>query len=729
MNTSSRRSLARFLVLTLVASFIVTSTLGTYTTSAIQQSETELIAQANTAMAKADNALSVAQRKSIEGEGRLSNLRESIGFNEPDQNALTSIRRLTDVANSMFDVSTGKSLRTELTDAQKGLIDALQALNGSKSALAAATSTANIETAKTAVQTKIDAIKPQLDATGTTSPELTLLVNRLDQTLSAVYTNVAKVAKTADDGLKPFTQNITEPADLLNLFKNRLGEVPALIQFQLDIQPAWNNLSTALNNVVIDHTNKATPVNDALTSLKTTAQTTATKLNTHLALLSQNAQGKEAALLASMEAFRNNPANQEKDAITSIQAGQREAEALERINRQAASIGALAETAGITDFNKSNLDTAQTDLTTSLNQLRLRATRFQELLSGDRSLWVTEKIRLYYFTDIPRLVQTLNPAARLTGGDPDARRQAQKRLETLRAAEDAQSEADGRVATLKRQVEIMRQQLREAEADLNLANIRARTAARRETLLTRRPETELKPGEKDDATAEKNRTERDRQEAQKRFDTLNSAQGGLAAELAESEAELMEAQAAFDRASRATIRAAQAESAAFANARDNASFWFAEGISSSTDPARRVDITSSTNGENAIFIRGRREDIVKVQDIVAKLDEPAPQARMTLWKIELNSDATQKGAERFNEALAIVEQELATTRANIADTLSLLLQSVSEEAEQAAIARQRVQNQTGHRHSRERTAMRLIYIPASVNLARRKQTSLAVTSV
>src|ERR1700741_765774 len=96
-------------------------------------------------------------------------------------------------------------------------------------------------------------------------------------------------------------------------------------------------------------------------------------------------------------------------------------------------------------------------------------------------------------------------------------------------------------------------------------------------------------------------------------------------------------------------------SADFSNAGDNAAFWFAPGVSTTTDPARRVDITSSTNGENAIFVRGRREDIVKVQDIVAKLDEPAPQARMTLWKIELNSDANQKGAERFNEALIIVE--------------------------------------------------------------------------
>jgi len=402
-----------------------------------------------------------------------------------------------------------------------------------------------------------------------------------------------------------------------------------------------------------------------------------------------------------MADFKRNPADNEKAAIVSIQSAQRQAEALERINRTVATIGAIAESANIAGFNKDSLNTSHDDLTTSVNELRLRATKFEELLSGDRSLWITEKIRLYYFTDIPRLVQTLNPTARLTGGDPDARRQADVRLERLRAAEDAQSEADGKVANLKRRVGIIKQQLREAKADLDLAKIRADRAARQETLLSRRPESELKPGEKDDATAEKNRTEKDRDDAQKKFDTMSNMQTGLAADLAAAEAQLVEAQEAFDLTSRATIRAAQAESAAFANARDNAAFWSADADSASTDPARRVDITSSTNGENAIFIRGRRDDVEKVQDIVAKLDEPAPQARMTLWKIELNSDATQKGAERFNEALAIVENELATTRANIADTLSILLQAVSEEAEQAAIKKKNDEAQGGKTFARK----------------------------
>jgi hypothetical protein len=683
MKPISRRNLTRFLVFAL----LFTSTLGTYTTSAIQQSVAE---QAGTAISKADNALNLAQKARFDGSARLTNLHDFSAFEEPNQDAITSIRRLTDTANRVSD------LKTELTDAQTKLSEALDTLTTSKTALTAP----EMESTKAAVQTKIDIVKAQLDSTGKIAPDLQQLSSQLDVALKAVYPRVVNVAKVAEDRLKPFT-NTTEPTDVLNLFRTRLGSVPSLIQFQLDLQPAWNHLSEALGGVVDDHVNLAKPVNDALTSLKTTVENTVTKLNSQIPTLKQNADTKAGALNTSMEAFKAKPAENEKAAIASIQSAQRQAEAFERVNRTAATIGAIAESANIAGFNKDNLKTALDDLTTSVNDLRLRATKFEELLSGDRSLWITEKIRLYYFTDIPRLVQTLNPTARLTGGDPEARHQADVRLERLRAAEDAQSEADGRVANLKRRVGIIKQQIREAKADLDLANIRADRAARQETLVSRRPESELKPGEKDDATAEKNRTEKDRQDAQKKFDTMSNMQTGLAADLAAAEARLVEAQEAFDLTSRATIRAAQAESAAFANARDNAAYWSADADSASTDPARRVDITSSTNGENAIFIRGRRDDVEKVQDIVAKLDEPAPQARMTLWKIELNSDATQKGAERFNEALAVVENELATTRANIADTLSILLQAVSEEAEQAAIKKKKEEAQGGEKFVRK----------------------------
>ena len=669
----------RLLVLALVLSFVL-PTVGTYNTSATQQSDAELLARANDAVRNAQNALSFAQGKKSEAERRVQELKESSTFTDPDRSSLQSMERLTRIVDSMFDPVTKQTLQQKLDEAKGGLDAPKTTLETVDGDLGRSTSTnEQIETAKTSVKGKLEdikAIKPQLEDS----------VKNLNDALKAIYTQVINVAAAADKQLRPFTQAPPDqPAAVLSLFRNNLSDVPPMMQFQVELQTSWDNLSDELANVNPTHTANKGSVNDALTNLKKSVKDAVKNINTSLNTLALYAGKQEDTLFGVSEEFRKAPVGQERIAIKNIQDAQFLASDLENFTRITASISEQAESADLEGFDKTVTESARKTLTSSAVSLRRQASAFQELVSGDRTLWVTEKIRLYYFTDIPRLIQTLNPDATLTGGDADARRQAQVRLETLRAAEDAQNEANANVAGLKRQVARLQQQLRKAEADLQLANIRAQQAARKDTLVGRRPEADRRPEEKEDSEAEKKRTEEERAEAQRRFDALNDTQNGLAAQLANAEVQLEIAQAAFERASSVTIRAAQAESAAFANMRDNAPFWFAPGVATSTDPAKRVEITSSTGGENAIFIRGSREDIVKVQDIVAKLDEPAPQARMTLWKIELNSDATQKGAEKFNESLRIVEQELADTRAKIADTLSLLLGAVSEEAEQAAI--------------------------------------------
>ncbi len=685
MNINPQSS-RRILVLALVLSFVL-PTVGTYDTSATQQPE--VLAQADDAVRNADNALAFARAKKLEAERRLDELTKSSTFTDPDNSSLQSIERLTRIVNSMFDPLTKQTLQKKLDDANGPLDDAKAKLEKVDGDLGRATSNEQIENAKLEVKGRLAAIteiKPQLRAS----------VQNLNDALKAVYTQVITVAGAAEKQLKPLKQfPADKAAAVLTLFRNNLSNVPPMMQFQMDLQTSWDNLSEELVNVDTAHTANAALVNTALTNLKSSVKEVVKNINSALNTLAAHAAGEENTLFDVSEDFRKAPIGQERIALKNIQNAQMLASDLENFSRITASISKQAETASLEGFDKTAAESALGTMTSSAISLRRQVAAFQELISGDRSLWITEKIRLYYFTDIPRLIQTLNPEARLTGGDADGRRAAQARLDNLRAAEDAQSEANANVASLKRQVLRIRQQLQAAQADLNLANIRASQAARKDTELKRRPEKEVTQGEQDDSAAEKTRTEDDRKAAQKRVDTLNDAQTGLAAQLRNAEEQLEIAQAAFEQASSKTIRAAQAESAAFANARDNAPFWFAPGVATSTDPAKRVEITSSTGGENAIFIRGAKDDIAKVQDIIAKLDEPAPQARMTLWKIELNSDATQKGAEKFNESLRIVEQELADTRAKIADTLSLLLGAVSEEAEQAAIAMQTAQNQSG----------------------------------
>ncbi|HXC69836.1 MAG TPA: hypothetical protein VN644_07665 [Pyrinomonadaceae bacterium] len=678
MNIKSSR---RLLVLALVSSAVL-STFGTYSTSAIQQTpEGEAIANAKIEAAKAQNALDFAQAAKSEAERITAELKDFTNFQEPDRSSLQTMERLARTVDSMFRPGSDKpTLQRQVQDAKAKLSATTPNLTAAKTKLAAVTpSSDNITNATNSVQAKADAIEAL-------SPTLDTAVDNLNTALTGVYEQVIKVADKANAKLTPFKTPAANPKETLTLFQTKLADVPALMEFAVDLQESWKNLAAKLENVVpaTTHTTEAGKVQAQLTTLTGTAASIAQNLNLQMRDLAALAGGDEDNLFKASESFRKAPITQERVAMNDIKEAQVKADTLEKISRITASISALAESSNLAGFDKKATDDAQNALIAGVVQLRRQASAFQELLSGDRSLWVTEKIRLYYFTDIPRLIQTLNPEARLAGGDADARRAAQARLVNLREAEDAQSEANANVASIKRRLINIRQQLQKAQADLNLANIRASQAARKDTLLNRKPEKDVTAAQKEDSTAEKTRTEEDRKAAQNRVDALNDTQTGLAAQQAKAEEQLEIAQQAFEEASSRTIRAAQAESAAFANARDNTPFWFAPGVATSTDPAKRVEITSSTGGENAIFIRGARADITKVQDIVAKLDEPAPQARMTLWKIELNSDATEKGAERFNKALEIVENELATTRGNIADTLSLFLGAVSEEADYAA---------------------------------------------
>ena len=677
----SRQTLRQLTVLGLMFSFLFTPLIGMRRTYAIPEGETDPVAAANTALAKADGAFRRATDLGERADARLAELKEFTTFKQPDVNSLRNINRLVQTISLMFDdTAEPKTLPKQLLVAQTNLGKALDDVNTAKGKLdSAPDDTPNLAITKTRVNKSITALKAKVD-----TPELNGLSAQLTDALAKVYPAVAKVAKDANSRLEPFTRNITEPTDLFAVFRKDFANVPPTIQFYVDLKDSWPKLATQLENVVDDHKTKVTQVNDAVGALDTSVKTVAGKIDSQLDTLLKFAKTLQGALDADKGVFAAAPARHEKEAVEDIRDARLAIEALEKINRSVDSIAKLAESAGIAEFKRDETKAAQTKLTASLVEVRGVASSYQDLLSGDRSLWVTEKIRLYYFTDIPRLVQTLNPDATMIGGDPDARRRAKDSLEKLRAAEDAQSEAAGMVASLRNSVRTIQQQLDEANAQAEAANQVARETSRRDAELNRRPAGDVSDEAKARSREKKDKAEEDRAAAQARADKLNDDKNGLAAQLREAKAQLETASAALERATNATLREAQRDSTAFAEARDNAPFWYSPGVATSNDPAKRVEITSSTGGENAIFVRGRREDVIKVQDIVAKLDEPAPQARMTLWKIELNSDATEKGAEKFNRGLEIVEEEIASTRAKIADALSFLLRSVSEEAERAA---------------------------------------------
>src|SRR5215212_9405116 len=153
---SSPQNLKRLVVLTLISVFLFTSLPAVPRSFAVQQSDADLIKNANTAITEAQGAFNRARDKAFAAQARLAELKEFTNFPEPDINSITNLRRLTQTVGAMFDPGPPKkTLQEQLSDAQSDLSAAFDKLTSAKTKLDKAVSSAAIEAAKTAVQTNI----------------------------------------------------------------------------------------------------------------------------------------------------------------------------------------------------------------------------------------------------------------------------------------------------------------------------------------------------------------------------------------------------------------------------------------------------------------------------------------------------------------------------------------------------------------------------------------------
>ena len=90
------------------------------------------------------------------------------------------------------------------------------------------------------------------------------------------------------------------------------------------------------------------------------------------------------------------------------------------------------------------------------------------------------------------------------------------------------------------------------------------------------------------------------------------------------------------------------------------------------------------NDSKTIFLRGNPDNVEAVRKIIAEFDRPAPQARLTLWTMEMSSDTSPKGTQNFNKALRIIEEELANNRALTAAAISFLRDCINDEVNRIA---------------------------------------------
>ena len=361
------------------------------------------------------------------------------------------------------------------------------------------------------------------------------------------------------------------------------------------------------------------------------------------------------------------------------------------------------------------------ELQTWTNTLRASISRVHDALAGDLTDFETDQVSLYYFSDIPRLMYALNDRFQTMGGVAEAKAQADAQRTALTQTELDLADAQATVNRYQKQVLDLQEQQRQGnellkgltsnvsklasrlkqaqdakqEADTNYQNaVNNQTSSVTTTTNAAGASTTSPPDPTLAAAIDKVKTKQaasatslsnaqsnydaaktDRDNAQARADETQNQKDGLPAKLAAAQQALSDAQASVSQQRRKMLLAAQAESDAFAFARDNTPFLFAPADASSSDPAKRV-ILYAFNDSKTIFMRGKPADLSVVKRMIAVFDKPAPQARLTLWTFQLSADSGQKtnkkSAERLNKSMAIVDQELGDARALENTTLALL---------------------------------------------------------
>jgi hypothetical protein len=331
-------------------------------------------------------------------------------------------------------------------------------------------------------------------------------------------------------------------------------------------------------------------------------------------------------------------------------------------------------------------------------------------VAGDFSDFEGTQVSLFYFTDVPRLMQILNPSTYEVGGLKGASEQAANERRKLSEAELALVDAQGDVNTAQTRVVALRERLRqtqaasdaakkifrsstlgvqEADRDFNRTTEqfnKAKTAADAapddpakraayERLAQARDQDEARLREARERNEE---IDEERKAVEAERAKLQADQRGLPNDIQQAEIRLEAAQAAVNRLRKSAILSAQAESEAFVRSRDNRPYWYSPAIGSSTDPAKRV-LMWAFNDSKTIFLRGKKADLDEVKEIIAEFDRPAPQARMTLWTLELSSKASESGVKRFNKGLEMVNNHLSGSRAYIAAAHSLLRDCINDE--------------------------------------------------
>jgi hypothetical protein len=548
------------------------------------------------------------------------------------------------------------SLATSLTDAKKPLDPTSTASDESVRKAKCQALPQETSSSPDAAAAAAACAKTEKDAAAKLA-DLDKAATALTAALATIAPYVKDQVKAEQDKLSALTKltAIDKPDSdkILQTLPKGLPVLKVVITNRAAYQSSWDAMKAALGS--------APDTDKAFADCKTAADGIVSKLKDWFPAIRDSVQAAAKDLDGKIPDVERDPAKNSADALGAVrQQSDRIGSVQSVIDAWQPLVGFL--TTGDPDgFDLGVVKTDVEDLQKWTNTLRSALSRVQDALSGNSEDFDADQVSLYYFTDIPRLMYALNEGVQTIGGVADAQAKA----------------ADQRAILLKAELDLAEQQAnvnRYQRDALDLQEQQRQTSLQLQDLLNKSAKTGAKPPSAADQAAQ--------DQQQKKADDLQKQSDSVAAKLAAAQQSLSDAQTAVAKDRGNMIVAAQAESDAFAFARDNTPFLLARADASSSDPAKRV-MLYAFNDSKTIFMRGKPRDLALVKHIISVFDQPAPQARLTLWSFELDADSSGKTNERaaklLNQSMEIVDEELSWTRALENTTLSLLREIINQQ--------------------------------------------------
>ena len=353
--------------------------------------------------------------------------------------------------------------------------------------------------------------------------------------------------------------------------------------------------------------------------------------------------------------------------------------------------------------DQTKTETAVKALQSASGDLTAELTLTSGLQSARAAEFITQEARLSYFPDTARLMHILNPTTRLfdpTNGQAgtdftDKRGQLRRKDADIR---DKQGQISDIQTNRRRLDGLLRASQNEQRKRTDIYN---RALGQQSGLIDSKTVlTEALKNAMDDTERKsvQNRLEginakiplsdeaakaalEDKTAADTRLADLSSESSGLAAR--ESTLATQQATIETERNKLAGEIPGLADDVtqAFAFLRDNAPYLQADPIFDDPDPTRRVYLYGDPNSRT-VTVRGEREAVRAVLDVIAQLDKPSPQTRLTFYALQVSGEdkylSRKEGGEENRTVLEVVDEQTENIRIGTAGVSDSLRDSVSE---------------------------------------------------